>query len=288
MLRVRTLEDRRHAHAHQHHERGRHDRRRAPLPGLAGDGAERTLEGCRVRVARRARRVRHAAEDERRQQHLDVNGHRRIEHRAPDVQQLAGAHDQGGVDQDPAPGDAHLDLVQPAVGHDQHHGHHHHDEAELPGDADHQHLQGNHQEHRVEVVEYRQNARPAKHPGRTQARGGQHAEQDASGGRRGKAPGQQRLLPGVEVGPDLRREHREDEVAGREQPRERRGGEGHHVVPAVFLQVGLVEVKLVADLDHDEGQAGHRQQPDGVRNDVARISRQRRQHLREPQADEEK
>ena len=111
------------------------------------------------------------------------------------------------------------------------------------------HLQRDHEDDRVQVVEDRQNTSFLVDPSGGEASGGQHREQYAGGGRGGEAPDEERFFNAQIENPP--------EVSGCEEPRNRCGTHSDKGIGAVLPEVRLVDVKFHAHLDHDVSEEDH-------------------------------
>mmetsp|Transcript_39260 Transcript_39260/g.103749 ORF Transcript_39260/g.103749 Transcript_39260/m.103749 type:complete len:262 (-) Transcript_39260:36-821(-) len=194
--------------------------------------------------------LRHAAHGEGRHQDLKADAAVRVESQA-----LAGGGDEARVQQRPAVGAGQMQGVQvpPRQGEKQRQEHRVH--GQLPPEAHHEHLERDHEQDGVEVVEDRQDPALLEEPGLLQARSLQHAEEDAGAGRRREPGHEQGGTPGHGA-----RQH-VVQPAGDEDPRESSRGHCHEVVEAVAPELGLVDVELVAHVHHQEREAEHGQDP---------------------------
>ena len=248
----------RHAHSHEQHEEERDAR---------GDAAF----GGRVDVP-----VAHQhPDDEGREQHLDMDA---VLGTVPvfrgEVDRLRQRADRDREPEDAFPVLPHVPRALPAPADGEQHDDDGHDGEHLPPQADHQDLQGDHQQDGVQVVEDGEHLDFAVDPALLELQRRQHREEDARRGRGGEAAQQQVLLPGRRVAPEIGGKQHEDVVEHDEQPGQRRRGHGDEVVGRVGAPARLVDFELAAHVDHDESQADIQQRVGrGLERAVTRAER---------------
>ena len=248
----------RHAHSYEQHEEERDAR---------GDAAF----GGRVDMP-----VAHQhLDDEGREQHLDMDA---VLGAVPvfrgEVDRLRQRADRDREPEDAFPVLPHVPRALPAPADGEQYDDDGHDGEHLPPQADHQDLQGNHQQDGVQVVEDGEHLDFAVDPALLELQRRQHREEDARRGRGGEAAQQQVFLPSRRVVPEIGGKQHEDVVEHDEQPGQRRRGHGDEVVGRVGAPARLVDFELAAHVDHDESQADVQQRVGrGLERAVTRAER---------------
>mmetsp|Transcript_77646 Transcript_77646/g.199945 ORF Transcript_77646/g.199945 Transcript_77646/m.199945 type:complete len:520 (+) Transcript_77646:212-1771(+) len=231
-------EQRGHGETHEQHEDRRDDALDKILPVLV-----LAVGGCLT-----VRQLGDTTQDERWQQDLEVNAAA-----GEEAEELAAGGDACCVHQGPASRAGHPQLVQLRPREAQQRGHPDGVDQQLPLEAYQVHLERDHKQDGVKVVENGQDASLLEEPGLLQASCLQHAEQDAGAGGRGEARHQQGRPPRHGAGQHVVQPGRDEE------PRQACGRHRHDVVLAIVPQSGLVDVELVPDIHHEEREAEHRQ-----------------------------
>ena len=200
------------------------------------------------------------ADDERREQDFDVDAvFRAVKPGRDDVDELGQGADHDSQPQDGFPVLTYVPRRLPAPADGQQKGDDGDDGEHLPPQADHQDLQGDHQQDGVQIVEDGQHLYLFVNPAFLETEGREHREEDAGRGRRGETAQQQVLLPRLAAGPEFGRKQYEDVVEDDEYPRQRGRGHGDEVVRSVGAPAGFVDFEFAADVDHDESEADVKQ-----------------------------
>ena len=239
----RGSRDERHAEAYQQHEEKRY---------AGGDALLRRCVDVLV--------FHEHAHDEGREQHFDMDAvFGAVELRRGDVDRLRQGADHDGQPEDGFPVLPYVPPRLPAPAGGQQHDDDGDDGEHLPFEADHQDLQGDHQQDGVQVVENRQHLYLFVYPAFFEAQRREHREEDAGRGRGCETAQQQVFLPGFAAAPQRGRQQDENIVEYDEYPGQRRGGHGDEVVGRVGAPAGFVDLEFAPHVDHDEPQADVKQ-----------------------------
>ena len=162
-------------------------------------------------------------------------------------------HDTYGIEQNSSPRLRQVQRTQPFPSENQKDTNHQNNNKQLPLETDHQYLQRNHQQNRVQVIEYSKHLRLLVNPLLFQPGSGEHREKNSCGRRSRKPADQQIILPRQS------RIQKKDIITGYQEPRYGSRRHGNKIIRRVRTPFYLIQLEFPPYINHDKSKTNKHQ-----------------------------